>query len=158
MIQMFLLNIFLAVLWMFMWGGFDFYTLAAGLVVGYLLLGLLARIGGRDGYGTKVIKLISFSLYFIRILVKANWVVAKELITPGYGMTPRFVRYSVEGMTDFQITTLANSITLTPGTLSVDVSDDGQWLYVHCMYAQSREQAIRDLDELRDRLVEEVFN
>lgn len=158
MIQMFLLNILLAVLWMFMWGTFDFYTLLAGMIVGYLLLGLLARIAGRDGYGTKLLKLLSFSLYFIRILIKANLVVARELITPGLDMTPRFVRYSVEGMTDFQITTLANTISLTPGTLSVDVSDDGHWLYVHCMYARSREQAIRDLDELRDRLVEEVFN
>ena len=60
-------------------------------------------------------------------------------------------------MTDLQITTLANAITLTPGTLSVDVSDDNHDLYVHCMYAKNREDAVLDINELRDRIMTELF-
>ena len=151
------INILLSIMWMLLWGTFDIYFLMAGFVLGYLLLGLISRTMEGQSYGTKGWKLLSFVVYFIRILVKANLQVAWEIITPGYAMQPRFIRYSVAGMTPLQITSLANAITLTPGTLSVDVSDDDQTLYVHCMYARTRQDAVRDLDELRDRMMNEVF-
>ena len=153
----YLTNVFLAVLWMLLWGEFDIYYLVAGFVLGYMLLGLVSRTVDGQGYGTKGWKLISFSAYFVRILVKANVQVAWEIITPGCGMTPRFIRYDVQGLTPVQITSLANTITLTPGTLSVDIGDDERFLYVHCMYADDRDAAVRELDELRDRLMKEVF-
>lgn len=154
-----MINLLLAVLWMLMWGLFDIWSLLAGFLIGYLLLGLMSRtLPQGHRYGTKVWKLLSFSVYFIRILIKANWQVAKEVITPGFTMTPRFVRYDVSNLTPIQITSLANAITLTPGTLSVDILDDDRFLLIHCMYAQDRQAAILELDELRDRLLEEVFH
>jgi len=157
-VGLFLLNSLLAVLWMLMWGAFDIYALLAGFVAGYLLLGLLSRVALSTTYGTKLWKLLAFAAYFLRILVQANLQVAREIVTPGFSMTPRLIRYSVEGMTPVQITTLANAITLTPGTLSVDVTEDGRFLYVHSMYARSRAEAVHDLDLLRKRLMEEVFS
>lgn len=153
----YLTNVFLAVLWMLLWGKFDIYYLVAGFALGYMLLGLVSRTVDGQGYGTKGWKLISFGTYFVRILIKANLQVAREIITPGYGMTPRFIRYDVQGLTPLQVTSLANSITLTPGTLSVDISDDERCLYVHCMYAEDRDAAVRELDELRDRIMKELF-
>jgi len=155
--RLFLFNVLLAVLWMFMWGIFDIYGLTAGFVLGYLLLGVVSRAMPGESYGRKGWNLLSFSAYFLRILIKANLQVAKEIITPGYQMSPRFIRYPVDGLSDFQLTSLANAITLTPGTLSADVSEDGRFLYVHCMYAQDREDAVKELDELRDRMVKELF-
>jgi multicomponent Na+:H+ antiporter subunit E len=153
----YLINILLAILWMMLWGAFDIYFLVFGFVLSYLLLGLISRTIEGQSYGTKGWKLLSFSIYFIRILVKANLQVAWEIITPGYKMNPRFVRYAVKGMTPLQITSLANAITLTPGTLSVDASDDDRYLYVHCMYARKPQDALRELDELRERMMREVF-
>jgi multicomponent Na+:H+ antiporter subunit E len=157
MISLFLLNILLAMLWMLMCDAFDMWTLASGFVLGYLLLGLISRGTPYEGYGRKGRQLFSFAVYFVRILIVANLQVAWEILTPGYQMQPRMIRYSVEGLSDLQITALASSITLTPGTLSADISDDKRWLYIHCMYAQDRDKAVRDLDELRDRLMKEVF-
>lgn len=159
MLAYFLINVLMAVLWMFMWGLFDIWTMLAGFFFGYLLLGAVSRTWYPDGkgYGSKLLNLISFGIYFIRILIQANLTVAKEVVTPHFYMTPRFVRYPVKGMTPLQITSLANAITLTPGTLSVDVLDNDEVLLVHCMYAEDRDQAIKELDELRDRLMTEVF-
>lgn len=159
MLAYFLINVLLAVLWMCMWGLFDVWTMAAGFLFGYLLLGAVSRTWYPDGkgYGSKLFNLVSFGIYFIRILIQANLTVAKEVVTPRFNMTPRFVRYPVKGMTPLQITSLANAITLTPGTLSVDVLDNDEVLLVHCMYAKDRAAAIKDLDELRDRLMTEVF-
>ena len=151
------INILLAIMWMLLWGAFDIYFLAVGFLLGYLLLGLISRTMEGPDYGTKGWKLLSFTIYFIRILVKANLQVAWEIITPGYAMQPRFIRYSVAGMTPMQITSLANAITLTPGTLSVDLAPDAKYLYVHCMYAKDRDAAFSGLNELRDRIMTEVF-
>ena len=95
--------------------------------------------------------------YFLYILVKANLDVAWEIITPGYAMKPRMIRYDVTGLTPIQITTLANAITLTPGTLSADINDAGDTLYIHAMYAEQKQDATKDLDELRDKLLKLVF-
>lgn len=155
--KLFLINILLAVLWMFLWGNFSFWSLLAGFVLGYVLLGLVCRTMNVPNYASRGMKLLSFTVYFLRILVKANFQVAREVLSPGYQQTPRIIRYQVEGMTPLQITSLASAITLTPGTLSVDVTDDNKTLYVHCMYGKDREDAVRELDKLRHRLMTEVF-
>jgi len=154
----FLLNILLALLWMFMWGSFGLYELLSGMAVGYLVILLISRIAGYKGYGKRLMDIVLFGAYFVRILIKANLQVAWEVITPGHYMTPRFIRYPVAGMTDIQITVLANAITLTPGTLSVDLSDAKEFLYIHAMYAEDRQQAVVDIDELRDRILRELFS
>ena len=155
--KLFLLNILLAVLWMLMVAQFDLYALLVGFIAGYLLLAIISRATHSEGYATKVWQLLTFTWYFIYILTKANWQVAKEVLSPDRTRVPRIVRYSVDGLTEVQITTLANAITLTPGTLVIDVSPDRQFLYVHCMFAADREGAVRELDELRDRMMDEVF-
>lgn len=155
--KMFLLNILLAVLWMAMWDSFDIWTLGSGLVLGYLVLGLFSRTLQGAGYGATVWNLLSFACYFIRILVKANLQVAWEVLTPGWKIQPRIVRYPVGHLSDVQLTALSSAISLTPGTLTVDVSDDQQHLYVHAMYARSHDDAKAGLDELHDRLMKEVF-
>lgn len=155
--KLFMLNILLALLWTFTWGSFDIYTLAAGFVLGYLLISLYSRVTAVEGYGNKAWDLIRFGFYFLRILVKANLQIAYEVITPRYNQTPRIIRYDVSGLTDVQITTLTNAITLTPGTLVIDISKDRKYLYIHCMYARDRAAAVAELDDLRDRLMREVF-
>ena len=158
-VKLFLLNILLAVLWMFMWGQFDIYTIVFGFALGFALLAIVGRIIPQDGenYALKVWRVISFSMYFLKILVKANLQVAGEICTPGFQMAPAIIRYDVADLTGVQITSLANAITLTPGTLSVDVSPDSNHLYVHCMYASDRDEAIAGLDELRNRMMKEIF-
>ncbi len=155
--RFFVLNLLLALLWMFMWGSFDAYTLTAGLVLGYLLLGLGGRTVGGHRYGRRVWDILSFSVYFIRILIKANWQVAKIVLAPSMPIAPRIMRYDVSDLTAAEITTLANSITLTPGTLVIDIAADGQSLFIHGIAAADRDAAIAELDELRHRLLKEVF-
>ncbi len=158
-IKLFLLNMLLAILWMFMWGQINLHTMALGFALGFVLLGVVGRVLPQrgDSYGRKVWNVLSFATYFMKILIKANLQVAREVCTPGFQMTPAFIRYSVENMTDIQITSFANAITLTPGTLSVDLAPDAKYLYVHCMYAKDRDAAFSGLNELRDRIMTEVF-
>ena len=155
--KLFLVHIVLALFWMLMFGSFDLYTFVAGLVAGYVLLALVGRIVGSWRYPVRVLSLLRFAAYFIRILVIANWQVARLVLDPAMPIRPRIIRYDVAGLTPMQVTAFANSITLTPGTLAVDLAPDERFLYVHCINAPDREQAVRDLDELKHRLMTEVF-
>ena len=78
--------------------------------------------------------LIGFVVYFGWELVKANLRVAYEVITPRYQMKPAILAIPLEAKTDLEITAFANLITLTPGTLSLEVSEDRKALYIHAMY------------------------
>lgn len=157
MISFFLLNLLLAVLFVALIGEVSLLTILGGMIIGLIIVGMVARGSGRRGYATRVLTVFRFLIYFIYILVKANVEVAIEIMTPGFTMKPRLIRYDVSDLTDVETTSLANAITLTPGTLSADITDDGDALYIHCMYAQDRAEAVAGLDQLREKLMREVF-
>jgi len=58
---------------------------------------------------------------------------------------------------DVQITMLANLISLTPGTLSVDVSDDKKNLYVHAMYGDDPDAEVKRIKHSFEHRIQEVF-
>jgi multicomponent Na+:H+ antiporter subunit E len=155
--MLFLLNILLAVLWCFTWGTFDFFTLATGFALAYLLLGVYSRVTAVEGYGRKAADLARFGVYFARVLLIANVQVAVQILRPRLGVRPRIVRFDVTGLTPAQRTILQNAINLTPGSLVVDMSPDHRLFYVHCMYAEDRDQAVAGLNDLKRRLEREVF-
>lgn len=157
-----LLNLLLALLWVLLWGELTLYTLLVGLVGGYFVLWVFSRVIHpdlmRQAYGGYVSDLLHFGGYFLWLLVKSNLVLAREILTPGHGMSPRILRYNVAHLSDPQIVALSNAITLTPGTLVVDISREKDFLYIHSMYARDPVRARRDLDELRERMEREVFH
>ena len=135
------------------WPGF-----VIGLAVGFVIVSTSDLAFGRPNHGRRLLGIVHFAGYFLAILIRANLQIAREILTPGFNQTPRIVRYPVQDLDDLQVTVLANCITLTPGTLVVDASEDGHWLYVHCMYAEDRAKAIDGLQKLDDRLRHEVFS
>jgi len=89
--------------------------------------------------------------------VLANLRVAHDVLTPRHHMTPGIVAVPLELESDLQITLLANLITLTPGTLSLHVSDDRRTLYVHAMYIRDPAELVREIKEGFEKRVMEVF-
>ena len=153
----FLFNIALTLLWMMLNRDTSLLNGILGFALGAIIVEMGLRASGKGTYICRLWSIFCFACYFLYILIKANLDVAWEIITPGYTMTPRMIRYDVKGLTAIQVTTLANAITLTPGTLSADVNDAGDMLYIHAMYAEKKSDATKDLDELRDKLLKLVF-
>jgi multicomponent Na+:H+ antiporter subunit E len=83
--------------------------------------------------------------------------VAVIVLSPRMDLKPGIIAYPLKVDRDFEITILANLITLTPGTLSVDVSDDRRILYVHAMDASDPEATKRDIAEGFERKIMEAF-
>ena len=131
----FILNIGLALAWSALTGQFNPANLAIGFILGYLTLFIARRAIGPSSYFVKVRQLVSFVGVFIWELLVANLRVAFDVLTPGFAMQPRIVAVPLEAKSDAEITALSYLISLTPGSLSLDVSTDRRVLYVHAMYA-----------------------
>ena len=152
----FLANLLLTFIWVALTGSFTFPNILFGFVLSYFLLFIIMRGSGRARYFRLVPKLISFFFYFLYQLIKANVQVAWEVGTPRFHMTPGIVGVPLDVKSDGQITLLANMITLTPGTLSLDVSEDKKVLYVYSMYITNREEFILDIKNGFEKRILEI--
>lgn len=144
----FFINIFLMFSWIALTGEITLLNFFEGFVVGFLILYLTKDVFGTSSYFAKLPKAIYFIFYFLWELFLANLRVAYEIITPQHRMKPGIFAYPLDAKTDFEITLLANIITLTPGTLSLDVSDDRKFLYVHAMYLHPDIQ--KNIDDIKN--------
>ena len=143
----FILDIGLALIWMLVTGQFTPANLLVGFVVGYITLFLVRRVIGPSAYFGKVWQVLSFLIFFLRELIEANVRVAIDVLTPGPRMQPRVMSVPLDARSDLEITLLANLVSLTPGTLSLDISSDRRTLYIHAMYALDEEAVRRQIKE-----------
>jgi multicomponent Na+:H+ antiporter subunit E len=91
-------------------------------------------------------------------LLKSNLRLAYDVITPGYQMRPGVIAIPLEAKEDAEITLLANLITLTPGSLALDLSADRTILYIHVIYLDDDvETTRRDIKDRLERRVLEVL-
>jgi multicomponent Na+:H+ antiporter subunit E len=141
----FLLNLVLTIVWVFLTGSLEFVNFVFGFILSFLVLWLISRKQENRKYFVIAPRLISFFFYFLYELLKANIQVAHDVITPKFYMQPGIVAYPLDAKSDLEITILANVISLTPGTLSIDVSDDKKTLYIHAMYVNDKEEFIKDI-------------
>jgi multicomponent Na+:H+ antiporter subunit E len=120
----------------------------AGLVfiLLFMLLWLTSWLTNKV-YFRKLPKAIGFLFYFLMKVFIANIKIAYDILTPEYKMEPTVVAFPLTVKSDIQITFLACVVTLTPGSLSLDVSDDKKLLYIHALYLKNN-----DADEFKAEL------
>ncbi|CAM4310790.1 Na+/H+ antiporter subunit E [Gillisia limnaea] len=138
----FLSNILLTFIWVALTGNFEIPNYLFGFAVSFFILRIITQGRTDAKYFRIVPKVIAFIFFFLYELLKSNLQVAYEVMTPTFNMTPGIVKVPLEASTDLEISFLANLISLTPGTLSLDVSTDKKVLYVHSMYIKDRESFI----------------
>ena len=151
----FLLNLLLALAWVALTGEFSPVNFVIGFLFGYASLWMTQRLQGNTTYFRKVRRVIEFTFFFLWEVIKANLRVAYDVLSPRQRITPAILAVPLEAKTDAEIAFLANLITLTPGTLSLDVSGDRKVLYVHAMYVENIDRFKRQIkDGLERRLLD----
>ncbi|PXX89700.1 Na+/H+ antiporter subunit E [Marinobacter vulgaris] len=147
-------NIMLALAWVALSGNFTAMNFITGFFFAYLALMVLQRqVPVLKGYSRRIPRVVAFLVFFIKELVKANVRVAYDVATPVWYMKPGVIAFRLEAHTDVEILFLSSVISLTPGTLSLDVSDDRQVLFIHAMFLQDEEELRQDLRELERRIL-----
>ncbi|WP_406662224.1 Na+/H+ antiporter subunit E [Methanolobus sp. ZRKC3] len=151
----FIYSIALGFIWCFVSGNISPGNFLIGTILGYLLLRplrVLYDFEARDSLVVRLQQIPKQIKYFSKLIVeiiKASIAVAKIIIQPNIDIKPGIISVPISAKTNVGITAIANTITLTPGTLTIDVSDDRSTLYVHCI-------DIDDSDKVRDSIREEL--
>lgn len=111
-------------------------------LIAYVVFWLLSGIYSPSHF-RKVPRMIFLFLYFVKELIKTNLRITYEVLTPTDRLHPAVITVPLEVETDLEIVLLANMITLTPGTLSLDISKDKKNLYVHTLYSEKDHETFR---------------
>ncbi|MGP5017755.1 Na+/H+ antiporter subunit E [Vreelandella alkaliphila] len=148
-------NLLLGLAWVLLSGDFTGLNLLVGMIFGYIALLLIEpQVDALKGYPARVPRIIGFVGFFIKELVQANLRVAFDILTPPWHMKPGVIAFPLSAHTEMEITMVANLISLTPGTLSLDVSDDRKVLYIHAMFLDDEEELRNNLKEMEHRALE----
>jgi len=147
----------LALAWMALTGDWSLPALVFSCALGWLLLRLARPLGGEGFRRVRLARLPGFLLYFLKEVVVANLKVAAAVIAPRGRLRPAIVAVPLAVDRDAEIALLANLITLTPGTLSLDVSPDRRTLYVHAMSADGPDALRGEIREGFEQRILEVF-
>jgi multicomponent Na+:H+ antiporter subunit E len=100
---------------------------------------------------------LRFSGHYLAELVRSSLRVAADVVTPASRARPGIVRVPLEAESDLEIALVANLISLTPGTLTIDVAPDRSCLLVHVMFVDGDEEEVaRSLKESVERPVLEM--
>ncbi len=155
--RLLLWNLVLALTWGAMTGSFAAENLAVGFVIGFVVLYVSQRRHGPGRYFSKFTEVVGFVGFYLWELLLANLRVARDVVAPRPRARPGIIALPLDAETDAEITVLANLLTMTPGDLSLDVSDDRRVLYVHSMYLANPERTKREMKEGFERRVLQVL-
>jgi multicomponent Na+:H+ antiporter subunit E len=151
------LNTILALGFSAVLGEFSVRGFVAGFFVGYVALWITRFLYGREGYFNHLSKVLRLAAYFLWQLVASNLRVLWDVITPQQTSRPGIIGIPLDARTDMEITLVANLVSLTPGTLSLDVSEDRSTLYVHVMFMDDIETVRAEIKNGIERRVLEVL-
>lgn len=101
------------------------------------------------------LRLIGFFFFYLGEIIIANIMVAQDILTPQHRMKPAILAIPLDVETDMQLIVLNNLITMTPGTISLDISPDRKTIYVHAMYVDDIDKVKRDIKRgIENRILE----
>jgi multicomponent Na+:H+ antiporter subunit E len=147
---------FLGFMWMFLTVTYEPVAFLKGYLFGLLIIFAFRRFFESRFYLLRVIAVINLLFIFIRELILSNIAVLKVLLKPKLDVRPGIFAYPTVLEEDWQIMVLSNLITLTPGTLVIDVSPDNKILYVHAMDIGDAEESIDSIKNTFEKAILEV--
>ena len=148
--------------WPFVDGKIDIQVIIAGLIAALIVAILFHEILPQEHIlfisPIRIFWTLVYIPVFFYYIIKANLDVVYRVLHPKMPIKPGIVKIKTNLKTQSGITALANSITLTPGTLTVDLTDDG-FLYIHWINVKSDdvEQATEHIAQRFEWFLQKIF-
>ncbi|MEK1933474.1 MAG: Na+/H+ antiporter subunit E [Pararhizobium sp.] len=155
--RLIIVNLLLTLVWVAVTGSVTLHNLALGFLIGALSLLLVREQLPASLHRARPVKVLLLAGLFFKELTLSAIKVALMVLRPNMRLRPGIFAFPLTITRDFEITLLANLITLTPGTLSVDVSDDRKTLYVHALDCHDPAAERRAISTGFERRIREAF-
>jgi multicomponent Na+:H+ antiporter subunit E len=131
--------------WVALWGELSAANVLSGTLVALAVQTVFRRAGPGPAGPVRPLRFAWFLGYFAYKIIEANLVVAWEVITPRTRINQGIVAVPISGASDAVITSVANAVSLTPGTLTLEVHREPPTLYIHVLHLRSVEDTRRDV-------------
>lgn len=132
--------VWLTLVWVTLWEAVTWANVAGGLVIAFAVALLLPPREVRTSVGFRPLATTKLFLYFLWELLVASSQVIWEIITPQDHTRPAVVAVQTRSTVPGHIAAVANMISLTPGTLSLEVDHDTRTIYIHVLHLDSFEE------------------
>ena len=152
-----LMNVLLALAWSALMGNFDPPYLVFGFVLGYLILWLFYQKSPTPKYFREVPLVIEFVIFFLWEVILSNIRLTITILSPQMKLRPAVVAVPLDLKSDIGIVILSHMITLTPGTLSLDISSNRHTIYVHVYDLDDPDKFIDRIKSKFERRVREII-
>lgn len=151
-------NILLAIAWAALFGNFSLTNLLLGYGVGYIILAALARGGVLSpAYQNKVRAVLALAGFLLWAFLIANLKMAMDVMRPVSHLKPGIVKIPLDVTNEYELLLLSTLINLTPGTISLDVSNDRKTLYLHVMHIEDADAVRTEIKQNFERRVLDVL-
>jgi multicomponent Na+:H+ antiporter subunit E len=106
----------------------------------------------------RIFRAILFVFYYLRELIVSSLWVAYDIITPTEYQKPGIVEVPIDLKSDTAIIAFANLISMTPGSLTIDMSPDKKRIYVHAMYLHDKKIFIDKMKNELEHRIRQIFD
>lgn len=151
-----LLNVFIAFVWMFLSNSFTAATFIIGYILGLVMLFMLRRFFSTRFYMERVVAVAKLLVLFLKELIVSNIAVLRVILKPKMDIKPAIFELETKLTQDWEITLLSMLITLTPGTVVINVSEDLTKLYVHTLDLEDVDDAVDSIRNTFEKAILEV--
>ncbi|EJD5763481.1 Na+/H+ antiporter Mnh1 subunit E [Staphylococcus pseudintermedius] len=150
------INLFLAIFWLFVSDSYTMNAFVLGYLFALLLVFLMRKLLPGRFYVITLYKVIKLVFVFLLELIKANIDVLRIILQPRIKNESAFFVYETDLEHPWQVALLSNLITLTPGTVVIGVNDDMKRLYIHCLNFSTKEKEVAGIKGSLEKAVREV--
>ena len=152
-----LLTIALAGIWLLLVNTLSFGHVLLGLSLGVAIPLLTRNFWPATARARRPLRLLSFGLMVLGDILLANVQVARLILGSPTRLRPAFVRLPLELEDDLAITLLASTVSLTPGTVSADISADRRTLLIHALDVDDPEALVMQIKQRYEAPLKEIF-
>jgi multicomponent Na+:H+ antiporter subunit E len=150
-------HVLLALIWCMMHSSIHPVTFIVGYLLAWASTSMFKVLTRYKPYRMNVWEGIKLFFVFIKEMILANIQIAYIIISPSMNIRPGLIEYPLDIRNDGAIVLLANMISLTPGTLSVDISPDRKFIYVHAMVMETPDQLKQQIKNTFERRIQKML-
>ena len=154
-------SVFLMLVWIAFTSSFAAHELIIGaltsMIISYLSIRLFTCCTISIFNPVKIFYMIWYLIVFLVALIQSNFDVARRVLTPSLPINPGIVKFKTKLTTNYSKMVLANSITLTPGTLTIDIVDDTFYIHWIDVKTTDPEKAFTDIAEQFEKILLKIF-
>ena len=147
----------LFVVWLFLTNVFTLGNILLAVILAWVIPHFVGTLNTENTRLKKPLKALKYIVIMLWDIAVSNLVVAKQVLGPMHHLRPGFIMIPLDIHEPLPLTLLASTISLTPGTVSTEISSDHKTLYVHALHVEDEQALVQQIKQRYEAPLKEIF-